>query len=66
MADNKNFKDFADPLMIIKSSLELIKFQYDDVMDRKILAYLNRIEKASQKIESLLKEVESKHEVYNK
>ena len=66
MSDNIDFKDFVDPLMLIFNSLELINLQYDGVMDRKIITYLNRIEKSSRKIESLLKELQSKHKVYNK
>lgn len=66
MSDKKGFEDFADPLMIIMITLDLLKLQYDGVMDKKIVRYINRIEKASTKIESLLKELQSQHRVYNK
>ena len=66
MTDNKSFEDFKDPLMIIMITVDLLKLQYDGVMDTKITGYLNRIEKASKKIELLLKELQAKHKVYNK
>lgn len=66
MSDNVDFKNFVDPLMTIFNSLELINLQYKGVMDGKVITYLNRIERSSRKIESLLKELESKHKVYNK
>ena len=66
MTDKVDFGSFADPLMVIYNSLELIDLQYDGVMDEKIISYLNRIKKSSLKIELLLKELQSKHKVYNK
>ena len=60
-----DFEKCADPLMIIQNSLELIKLQYDGVMDDGIKAYLNRIDKSAQKIEYLLKELKLKHKIYN-
>lgn len=66
MSEDVDFGSFKDPLMIILNSVELIKLQYDGVMDEKIVTYLNRIAKSSWKIESLLKELQSKHKVYNK
>lgn len=65
MDDKIDFEKCADPLMIILNSLELIKLQYDGVMDDGIKAYLNRIDKSAQKIEHLLKELKSKHKIYN-
>lgn len=66
MSDDTDFKNFVDPLMAIMNSVELIKLQYAGVIDGKIITYLNRIERSSRKIESLLKELKSKHKVYNK
>jgi len=66
MSDDVDFKDFVDPLMVIFNSLELINLHYGGVMDRKGITYLNRIERSSQKIELLLKELKSKHKIYNK
>jgi len=64
--DNEiDFEKCADPLMIIQNSLELIKLQYDRVMDDGIKTYLNRIDKSTQKIEYLLKELKLKHKIYN-
>lgn len=65
MDDEIDFEKCADPLMIIQNSLELIKLQYDGVMDDGIKAYLNRIDKSAQKIEHLLKELKLKHKIYN-
>ena len=65
MDDEIDFEKCADPLMIIQNSLELIKLQYEGVMDDGIKAYLNRIEKSAQKIEHLLKELKTKHKIYN-
>jgi len=65
MDDEIDFEKCADPLMIIQNSLELIKLQYDGVMDEGIKAYLNRIDKSAQKIEHLLKELKLKHKIYN-
>ncbi|AJW71763.1 hypothetical protein [Nitrosopumilus adriaticus] len=65
MDDEIDFEKCADPLMIIQNSLELIKLQYDGVMDEGIKAYLNRIDKSAQKIENLLKELKLKHKIYN-
>ena len=66
MEDDKGFEDFADPLMIIMISLDLVRHHYDGLMDKKIITYLDRIDEASHKIEFLLKELQSKHKVYNK
>lgn len=66
MNDDIDFEKCADPLMIILNSLELIKLQYAGVMDEGIITYLNRIERSSKKIEKLLKELKSKHQIYNK
>lgn len=60
MTNGVGLGNFADPLMIIFNSLELINIQYDGVMDKKIITYLNRIENSSRKIESLLKELKMK------
>lgn len=60
MTNGVGLGNFADPLMIIFNSLELINLQYDGVMDKKIITYLNRIENSSRKIESLLKELKMK------
>ncbi|MCV0410505.1 hypothetical protein [Nitrosopumilus sp.] len=65
MEDEIDFEKCADPLMIILNSLELIKLQYNGVMDDGIKAYLNRIEKSAQKIERLLQELKTKHKIYN-
>ncbi len=65
MDDEIDFEKCADPLMIIQNSLELIKLQYDGVMDDGIKAYLNRIDKSAQKIEHLLQELKLKHKIYN-
>lgn len=65
MEDEIDFEKCADPLMIILNSLELIKLQYDGVMDDGIKAYLNRIDKSAQKIERLLQELKTKHKIYN-
>jgi predicted Co/Zn/Cd cation transporter (cation efflux family) len=65
MEDEIDFEKCADPLMIILNSLELIKLQYDGVMDDGIKTYLNRIDKSAQKIERLLQELKTKHKVYN-
>ncbi|MGY5148865.1 MAG: hypothetical protein ACW9W3_02265 [Candidatus Nitrosopumilus sp. bin_68KS] len=65
MDDGIDIEKCADPLMIIQNSLELIKLQYDGVMDDGIKAYLNRIDKSAQKIEHLLKELKLKHKIYN-
>ncbi|BDQ31762.1 hypothetical protein NZNM25_19030 [Nitrosopumilus zosterae] len=65
MEDEVDFEKCADPLMIILNSLELIKLQYDGVMDDGIKAYLNRIDKSAQKIERLLQELKTKHKIYN-
>lgn len=65
MDEEIDFEKCADPLMIIQNSLELIKLQYDGVMDDGIKAYLNRIDKSAQKIEHLLKELKLKHKIYN-
>ena len=65
MNDEIDFEKCADPLMIIQNSLELIKLQYAGVMDEGIITYLERIERSSERIESLLKELKSKHQIYN-
>ncbi|MCV0366591.1 MAG: hypothetical protein K5798_04940 [Nitrosopumilus sp.] len=65
MEDEIDFEKCADPLMIILNSLELIKLQYNGVMDDGIKAYLNRIDKSAQKIERLLQELKTKHKIYN-
>jgi len=65
MKDEIDFEKCADPLMIILNSLELIKLQYEGVMDDGIKAYINRIDKAEKKIEYLLKELKTKHKIYN-
>lgn len=65
MEDEIDFEKCADPLMIILNSLELIKLQYDGVMDDGIKTYLNRIDKSAQKIERLLQELKTKHKIYN-
>lgn len=65
MEDEIDFEKCADPLMIILNSLELIRLQYDGVMDDGIKAYLNRIDKSAKKIERLLQELKTKHKIYN-
>ncbi|MFQ5496263.1 MAG: hypothetical protein ACE5DU_00070 [Nitrosopumilus sp.] len=66
MDEDIDFEKCADPLMIILNSLELIKLQYAGVMDEGITTYLDRIERSSERIEQLLKELKSKHQIYNK
>ena len=65
MDEDIDFEKCADPLMIILNSLELIKLQYAGVMDEGIITYLERIERSSERIERLLKELKSKHQIYN-
>lgn len=65
MEDEVDFEKCADPLMIILNSLELIKLQYEGVMDDGIKIHLNRIDKSAQKIERLLQELKTKHKIYN-
>ena len=66
MGEDIDFEKCADPLMIILNSLELIKLQYAGVMDKGIITYLDRIERSSEKIKLLLKELKSKHQIYNR
>jgi len=66
MDEDIDFEKCADPLMIILNSLELIKLQYAGVMDEGITTYLDRIERSSERIERLLKELKTKHQIYNK
>ena len=57
MGGKTGIEEFIDPIMIILNSLELIKTQYDGVLDENMMSYFNRIERSALRIESLLREL---------
>jgi light-regulated signal transduction histidine kinase (bacteriophytochrome) len=52
------FNTLRDPLMIISSTLEVMTEQYTGLMDEAILGHLDRIERARQRIDKIISEMQ--------
>jgi phosphopantetheine adenylyltransferase len=52
------FNTLRDPLMIISSTLEIMTEQYKGLMDEVILGHLDRIERARQRIDKIISEMQ--------
>lgn len=61
--NDNEINELRDPLMIISTTLELMSIQYEGLMDKTIQEHLERIEKASQRINKIILELQQPRKI---
>jgi len=55
---DKEINGIRDPLMIIMTAMEIITIQYSGLMDKTIQEHIDRMEKASRRINKIISEIQ--------